>query len=66
MNLPLQSQPVDRTPCWSATEQNELESATPGGLGAGKGGVQPSASECAGLRGMARSLCYAAKYGISV
>jgi hypothetical protein len=37
-----------------------------GGSWASRDGVEPSATPCAELKGLARQLCYAVKYGVTV
>lgn len=69
ITIPPQTRPVDRNPTTGfATDRVRQEAASmPTWVGIGaSGGVQASLSACAGLTGMARSLCYASQYGISV
>jgi hypothetical protein len=53
MQLPVQSQPVERDLVSSAAVD-------------GAGGIQPSQDACANLTGLAQQMCYATEYGVSI
>jgi hypothetical protein len=54
IKLPIQARPVHRDG-WTAPAAREPAS-----------GMQAAQSECSDLRGLARQMCYAAQYGVSV
>ncbi|MQA02534.1 MAG: hypothetical protein GEV07_07360 [Streptosporangiales bacterium] len=51
--LPVQARPVNRDHYDLAWQESE-------------GGVEAAQSRCSHLRGMARQMCYATQYGVSV
>lgn len=63
--LPPQNQPVFRDP-FAPDRRDDAGDAEFCAAGQALGGVKPSQTRCDGLRGPARSLCYATLYGVSV
>jgi len=52
--LPVQARPVNRD-AWTESGAQSVA-----------GGVETAKSRCAGLPGLARQMCYSARYGVSV
>jgi hypothetical protein len=65
LSLPPQNPPVFRDP-FGPDRPDDADDTEFYAAVQALGGVQPSQTQCEGLRGPARSLCYATVYGLSV
>ncbi|MGH3921747.1 MAG: hypothetical protein ACRDTT_02535 [Pseudonocardiaceae bacterium] len=55
INLPIQARPVSRDDDWVGPPTQDPH-----------GGVEAARSRCSSMRGLARQMCYATNYGVSV
>jgi hypothetical protein len=55
MNLPIQAPPISRDDDWLGTPNQDTV-----------GGVEAARSRCSYMRGLARQMCYATRYGVSI